>query len=309
MTRTETLFQTPLLTVARFDHPQNQVHVDGRIEITPAYAITFLRSGEFRIVRKLGAWDFAPGDVLISYPGMPQRVFHPADGAKDECVGIRFEKDLLEDALGAVPDSRSAAKAGASSRSAFQMRMLFEAVRSKDRMSAEGVALAAAQTFLPQEKNRSDWSSVERSFGWYRVRIQRVCELLMQQYASSHSLNGSGGGGADEPVPFESRVSLHDGPAASSICDPVADCGCGPGNSGRAIRHRGRLFGRIQQRQFLLPFFPQAFRNVAAPLSGATYFRSIAAQLKSAVHRCEKPYLDCLNNSTAAHVCLPFSYQ
>lgn len=188
MTRAETLLQTPLLTVAQFDHPKNEVHVDGRIEITPAYAITFLRSGEFRIVRKSGAWDFAPGDVLISYPGMPQRVFHPADGAKDECVGIRFEKDLLEDALGAVPDSHPAAKAGASSRSAFQMRMLFEAVRSKDRMSAEGVALAAAQAFLPQDKNRSDWSSVERSFGWYRVRIQRVCELLMQQYASSHSL-------------------------------------------------------------------------------------------------------------------------
>ncbi len=188
MTRVETLFQTPLLKVTQFDHPQNEVHVDGKLEVTPAYSITFLRSGEFRIVRQWGQWNFGPGDVVLSIPGIPQRVFHPADGAKDECIGIRFEKELLEDALGTVPDARSAAKACASSRSAFQMRMISEAVQSKDRMSVEGMALAAAQTFLPEGRNCSSWSSVERSFGWYRVRIRRVCDVLMQHYTCCHSL-------------------------------------------------------------------------------------------------------------------------
>ena len=83
MTRVATLFQTPLLSVAQFDHPQSELHVDGKLEVTPAYSITYLRSGEFRIVRKSGAWNFGPGDVVFSYPGTPQRVFHPADGAKD----------------------------------------------------------------------------------------------------------------------------------------------------------------------------------------------------------------------------------
>jgi AraC-like DNA-binding protein len=184
-----TLLQTPLLRVHRFYHPLDEVHVDGKLEITPAHSVTFLRSGEFRIVRKSGAWDFSAGDVLLSYPGVSQRIFHPPDGARDECLGITFEENLIEDALGAVPAVLQVPKSCASARSAFQTSMISNAVSSADRMTIEGVALAVAQSFLPHTLAVPSWTSVERSFGWYRVRVQRVCDLLMEQYAGSHNLS------------------------------------------------------------------------------------------------------------------------
>jgi AraC-like DNA-binding protein len=189
MTRIATLFQTPLLRIERFDHPPNEVHVDGALEVVPAYRITFLRSGEFRVVRKSGAWDLLPGDVLFSSPGVCQRFFHPADGARDECLGVRFEQDLIEDALGILPEAPPVPKAPASARSAFQLKLIADALQSEDRMMLEGVALAAAQIFLPEDKQFSSWGAVERSYSWYRVRIQRVCELLTQKCAGSHSLS------------------------------------------------------------------------------------------------------------------------
>ena len=188
MTRVTTLFQTPLLQVLGFDHPADQVHVDGKVEIVPAYCVTFLRAGQFSIVRRTGTWMLGPGDVLLSYPGISQRIFHPSDGARDECLSIRFQQDLIEDALGQLPDARAVPREQTSARSAFQMSLITDALQAKDEMLMEGVALAAAQLLVPEEKQFSLWSSVESSYGWYRLRIKRVCELLTQQYSCNHSL-------------------------------------------------------------------------------------------------------------------------
>jgi AraC-like DNA-binding protein len=188
MTRVATLFQTPLVQVERFDHPQNEVHVDGQLEVVPAHRITFLRSGQFRIVRETGEWDFAPGDVLFSSPGIAQRVFHPVGGARDECLSIRFEKDLIEDALGRLATQNEAPKVCASARTAFQGGMIAHAIESSDPMMAESVALAAAQIFRSRERNFLTWSSIERAYGWYQLRVQRICDLLIQEYASEHNL-------------------------------------------------------------------------------------------------------------------------
>ena len=190
MTRVATLLQTPLLSIERFDHPQNEVHVDGQLEISAAYRVTFLLSGEFRIVRNSGTWDFAPGDVLLSCPGISQRPFHPADGARDESLSIRFENELVEDALGTLPQMRAVPKACSSARSAFLARMISDALQTQDCLMVEGLALAAAQTFVPDAKESVTWSSIERSYGWYRVRMQRICDLLTRQYARNHRLSG-----------------------------------------------------------------------------------------------------------------------
>ncbi|GAC1434345.1 MAG: hypothetical protein NVS1B11_17390 [Terriglobales bacterium] len=190
MTHVATMLQTPLLSIERFDHPQNEVHVDGQLEVSAAYKVTFLLFGEFRIVRNSGAWDFAPGDVLLSCPGVSQRPFHPADGARDECLSIRFENDLVEDALGTLPQMRAVPKAYSSARSAFQVSMISDALQAQDCLMVEELALAAAQTFVPDAKESVTWSSIERSYGWYRVRMQRICDLLTRQYARRHSLSG-----------------------------------------------------------------------------------------------------------------------
>ncbi len=188
MTRVATLFQTPLLEVLRFDHPTDQVHVDGKVEIVPAYCVTFLSAGQFSIVRRAGTWNLGPGDVLLSYPGISQRIFHPSEGARDECMSIQFQQDLIEDALGRLPAARAIPKEQTSARSAFQMSLIADALQTQDEIFMEGVALAAAQLLVPEEKQFSLWSSVESSYGWYRVRIKRICDLLTQQYASNHSL-------------------------------------------------------------------------------------------------------------------------
>ena len=188
MTRVATLFQTPLLEVLRFDHPTDQIHVDGKVEIVPAYCVTFLSAGQFSIVRRAGTWNLGPGDVLLSYPGISQRIFHPAEGARDQCLSIQFQQDLIEDALGRLPDARAIPKEPTSARSAFQMSLIADAVETKDEIFMEGVALAAAQLLVPEGRQFTLWSSVESSYGWYRVRIKRVCDVLTEQYARNHSL-------------------------------------------------------------------------------------------------------------------------
>ncbi len=189
MTRVATLFQTPLLRIDRFDHPRNEIHVDGQLEVVPAYRITFLCSGEFRIVRKSGTWDFVAGDMLISTPGTTQRIFHPQEGARDECIGIRFEPDLMEDALGALPDEVLHPRATASARSAFQLKLIGDAVEAQDPTMLEGIALAAAEVFVRADRQASCWNSVESSYAWYRVRIRRICDLLTKEYSRNHSLS------------------------------------------------------------------------------------------------------------------------
>lgn len=189
MTRITTLFRSAILTVKRFDHPQDQVHVDGQIDEPNDYGVSFLISGAFTVERGRRAWNFSPGDILLCAPGVKGAVFHPQGRATDECLSIRFGREQLYELLGTLPDIEACPHRSASARSAFHMWQLSTILRSAEPLLMEGVALSSAQAFLPSGNNILTLPSIDRNLSWYRRRVHRVCELVEQDCSAALRLS------------------------------------------------------------------------------------------------------------------------
>ena len=190
MTRYTKLFSSPTVSVDRSDHPKDQVHIDGSVARITHYDVTFVVSGEFRVERSHGTWAFSPGDVLLCYPGVSQAVFHPASGARDVCLCMRFASTGLEDILGSLPSVKAVPRRPASASNAFNLWRLQEALKNDDRLTVESVALSSAQSFLGDEKTAFQWRAVDRNFSWYRLRVKRVCDYIAENCSCDCSLIG-----------------------------------------------------------------------------------------------------------------------
>ena len=75
--RVNTLFTHSLFGIEKLDHPPQETYVDGSTLLPREYCVTFLLSGEFRVVRNGRSWDLSAGDVILCYPLVPHQVFHP----------------------------------------------------------------------------------------------------------------------------------------------------------------------------------------------------------------------------------------
>lgn len=205
MTRITNLFRTPAVHIDRSDHPQDLVPLDGAINRLTEYAVTYVVSGEFRVRRNCGSWDFHPGDALLNYPGVQQAVFHPQAGAHDVCLWLSFHRTSLENILGKLPAIECTPRRPASGATAFNLWRLHEGLQSKDRLTIESVALSAARLFLPDYSNDHAWRAVDRSFAWYKLRIRRACDYIGEYFASDCSLFELAGISGMSPFHF-SRV-------------------------------------------------------------------------------------------------------
>jgi AraC family transcriptional regulator len=189
MNLVHTLFKTPSVAVSRFDHPSDQEHADGEPEPSTGYAVSFLESGSFEVVRQRSISRLHPGDVLVSHPGVYSKYVHTQRIPSDVCLSISFEPDLIEEALGRLPFIAPSPRLSASSSTAFLLQRMHKALRSKDRMAVESVGLDTAAALLAATSESALKSSSPASSSWHCKRVEAACELMGSEIDGEHSLS------------------------------------------------------------------------------------------------------------------------
>jgi AraC-like DNA-binding protein len=188
MLRITKLFQSSLLTIERSDHPLETPHIDGRERKSLLYEVTFVESGQFSVRSKAEDHTFEHGDILLSYPGGMESIFHPDSGARDVCLSVKLETESFESSLGVLRKRAGVLKRNASAGTAFQLQRIRHALQTQDPLVIEEIAVTTAHAFVPSQGHSGPWDSVDRSFAWYARRIERVCDYLNEEYVNFHSV-------------------------------------------------------------------------------------------------------------------------
>src|SRR5919205_2071381 len=98
MNRLECLFSNQQVSVTRFDHQPESVHLDPEEEVCRDYAIHFVEVGSFRLETEGGSWLLSPGAAFISRPGAVHRYGHEEHRPSDVCVSAVFSQRFFAEA-------------------------------------------------------------------------------------------------------------------------------------------------------------------------------------------------------------------
>src|SRR5438105_14748549 len=98
MNRLEHLFRSPQVSVTRFDHQPESVHLDPEEEVCRDYAIHFVEAGSFRLDTQGRSWLLSRGAVFISRPGAVHRYSHQENMPSDVCVSVVYSHGFVEGA-------------------------------------------------------------------------------------------------------------------------------------------------------------------------------------------------------------------
>jgi AraC family transcriptional regulator len=186
MARITPLWRSPELSVHRFDHPVE--HEDQAYEeVGETFMASFVEEGTFDLAIGEGRWRVAPGDVMLSHPGMRFRAGFQGKGFNDTCLSLTY--------LAANDDSfdptRAWAKAGrpvlaASNRLRYLRWGLARALERNAPMFAEYCA-----TEIFQEAPGAAPAPLfnERKFSWYAERVHHVRERIDAEFAETQSVS------------------------------------------------------------------------------------------------------------------------
>jgi AraC family transcriptional regulator len=188
--RAQTLVQTPLFRILRFDHPAEEVHRDPVSELPEGYAVNFIESGSFELTQGRRSWRLTPSRVLLSRPGIVRRYRHPAETPDDVCTSVQFVETLGEQLWVDLGRRGGCPVRPLTNRLVYlRWRVLGGAGGRREPLASESAACdlfrdAFAAGFSTRPLHRGP------QLTWYSERIERLRELLEERYAESHSLAG-----------------------------------------------------------------------------------------------------------------------
>jgi AraC-like DNA-binding protein len=185
MNRVQCLFESPALSILRFDHWPETEHCDDGEEVCPATAINFVESGSFELGIEKLSWVLAEGAQFISRPGIVHRYRHFHGTPSDVCISARYSHPFTEEE-GSLPDCNGSFRT--TNRLAFLKLCLPGLVQNRDRLALEswGCDLlqavqsprdVAARLYRPQQLR------------WYAERVGAARNLLEREFAQPHSLH------------------------------------------------------------------------------------------------------------------------
>lgn len=185
MARITPLWQSPELRVYRFDHPVE--HEDQSYEeVAPGYRASFVESGTFDLEVGDRNWRVAPGDVMLSHPGMRFRAGFQGKGFDDVCLSIVYEaanEDRFDVGRSWARSERHVLSA--SNRLRYLQWGLRRAVEAGSPMLAE---YCATEIFQPMDGGGAALFS-ERKFDWYAQRVHHVRDRLDREFAEPLSVS------------------------------------------------------------------------------------------------------------------------
>ena len=188
MNRVRTIFESPSVTVERFDHPEHCSHRDEGAEVTRDFVVTFLERGGFELDERGEHWSFGPLDVLQSSPGIARRYRHSDECPTDVCLSVCFAPETVEDALGRLPGAPLPPRVPAGPASRFALARMSRALETDDPLAIETAAFDCAIAMGP---HRWEGSSRLEGLGAHARRIERACEAMVSRLADEQSLTST----------------------------------------------------------------------------------------------------------------------
>jgi len=185
--RARRLFQSPLVSVERCDHPPDVPHVDPDEERSTAYGICFVERGAFSVIARRREWTVGASELFVTVPGMVYRCDHH-DNPDDVCLCIGFGAGDGDN--DGAPNLRALARnapvAALTNRRAYLQERLTERLADVDPLAIESIAGELLHDMM-------DGDAPKRLYGreqlaWYARRVDAAREQLEADFASPHSL-------------------------------------------------------------------------------------------------------------------------
>src|ERR1043166_1084716 len=185
MNRVNTIFGSDAIVIERFDHPEGCSHEDPKSEQTQETVVTFIERGAFDVMQDHEWWRFDSGDVLVSTPGLKRSYRHLQSCPNDVCFSVKFAPDLLETALGRMPQTHPCLKVTKGAASAFAYRWLNDAIKASSSIDIESAAFHCAVVLGPHRWERTPRLS---GIGSHARKIRNACMAISAHSEENHSL-------------------------------------------------------------------------------------------------------------------------
>lgn len=184
MARIVPLWGSADLSLYRFDHPvehEDQAY-DERAEV---FRATFVEEGEFNLAVGESRWSVAPGDVMLSHPGMRFRASFEGKDFNDRCISLVYlaaDSERFDAARSWARSGRTVL--GASNRLRYLRWLLQRAGAENEPMLAE---YAASEIFREHDAPVSALYR-EHKFAWYAERVHAARERLDAEFDDEHTV-------------------------------------------------------------------------------------------------------------------------
>jgi AraC-like DNA-binding protein len=186
MARIVPLWNSPEIRVYRFDHPVE--HEDQPYEeVADAYRASFVEAGAFDLHVGGEGWRVAPGDVMLSHPGMRFRAGFQGKGFNDICLSVVYQAandDRFDMARNWARIGRPVL--AASNRLGYLRWGLRRSVERGDPMFAE---YCATQIFREAPGGDPAPLFSEKKFAWYAERVHHVRQRLDREFVDDLSVS------------------------------------------------------------------------------------------------------------------------
>jgi len=188
MNRYRPIRDSETMAVALFDHPEGLVHQDPEEEIADEYSISYVEHSGFEIQVGKRRWQFQPGDVFLTFPGMVYRCLHSDSIPTDRCLAVRYVKlEDSEDFAALARAARQTPRLATSNRLRY-LRMAVERSLPEPDLSAETCAVALLDA-VSQESAPPKQLFRQRQLTWYAERVDAAQKSMEQCYEDNHSLS------------------------------------------------------------------------------------------------------------------------
>lgn len=190
MNRLEHLFRSPQVSVTRFDHQPESIHLDPVEEVCLDYAIHFVEAGSFRLDTQGKGWVLSQGAVFTSRPGAVHRYSHQENMPSDVCLSVVYSRGFFEAGGGDdghLPLHDIPGALAPTNRLTFLKLRLMKLIEMADTVALEGLACELISAIRSGSHSEGRLYRT-RQLKWYAERVEAVRELIEARYSESHSL-------------------------------------------------------------------------------------------------------------------------
>ena len=185
MIRALPLFQSPLVSIERCDHPPDVPHVDPDVEQSSTYCISFVERGAFSVITDHRAWTVGAHELFVTVPGLVYRCDHH-NNPDDVCLCVGFGADVDAGALNLRGLARQAPVAVLTNRRAYLQRRLTQRLDAGDPLAIESIAGELLHDTVDGAVPKRLYARTQ--LAWYARRVDAARDELEADYASPHSL-------------------------------------------------------------------------------------------------------------------------
>lgn len=187
-----TYLRTPLISITRFVHPAEEVHVDPEEETAKHYSIDFLEMGGYDLQIGRSEWRMSPGLVFLTRPELTYQCRHETETPTDVSFSVGYDNRFLQDiaheaAPSRLPASRSVIRL--TNRLAYlHVRLRSIAKNGDEALAAETLAGELWRTVTGEDAQKGGRPYNARMFAVYAERVEAARALLESDYEAPHTL-------------------------------------------------------------------------------------------------------------------------